>query len=240
MTLNLVLKARTDHATEGDGTATACAGIARRWLATEEFALTGAELADRLTVRRRPAGLVRPENIDRIETNLQIAHAPKSAMRDFRTDYLLKVFVTIRKAGSFVEAPLENQIDRDRILADENLKRDFRAWLLDPVHFGELDRGTILIPDKFLAIGAIAATPVGFAPSDLQPAFGMVQGEERSDPAFSESDVVAALKKVAEHGVGLQNIRSPAGFARRLNDITCSGAIRPAASAAFIFPASTG
>ena len=39
-----------------------------------------------------PLDLIEPENIDRIETNLQIAHAPKSAIRDFRTDYLLKVF----------------------------------------------------------------------------------------------------------------------------------------------------
>jgi hypothetical protein len=57
---------------------------------------------------------------------------------------------------TFEEAPLENQIDRDRILADEGLKREFRAWLLDPAHLGEFDRGTVLIPEKFLATGAIA------------------------------------------------------------------------------------
>ena len=39
-----------------------------------------------------PLDLIGPADIDRIETNLQIAHAPKSAVRDFRTDYLLKVF----------------------------------------------------------------------------------------------------------------------------------------------------
>ena len=33
-----------------------------------------------------------------------------------------------------------------------------------PAHFAELDRGTILIPDQFLATSAIAPTPVGFAP----------------------------------------------------------------------------
>ena len=128
------------------------------------------------------------ENIDRIETNLQIAHAPKSAVRDFRTDYLLKVFDYDRAAHRFEEAPMENQIDRDRILADDNLRREFKAWLLDPQHFGELDRGTILIPEKFLAKGAIAPTPVGFDASDLQPEFGMVQGEgAAADPVFSEA-----------------------------------------------------
>ena len=171
----------------------------------------------------------------RIETNLQIAHAPKSAVRDFRTDYLLKVFDYDRAAHRFEEAPLENQIDRDRILADDNLRREFKAWLL--AHFGELDRGTILIPEKFLARGAIAPTPVGFDASDLQPEFGMVQGETgAADPVFSEADVVGALKKAAEDGTKLQNIRSVAGFERRLNDITCSGCHQTRGIGGFHFP----
>ena len=133
--------------------------------------------------------MIEPENIDRIETNLQIAHAPKSAIRDFRTDYLLKVFDYNAQTQAFEEAPLENQIDRERILADESLKRDFRAWLLDPAHIGELDRGTILIPEKFLATAAIAPTPVGFAASNLQPAFGLVQGEDApANPVFKENE----------------------------------------------------
>ena len=67
-------------------------------------------------------------------------------------------------------------------------RREFKAWLLDPAHFAELDRGTILIPDKFLAKGAVAPTPVGFATSDLQPAFGLVQGDDASvEPVFSGS-----------------------------------------------------
>jgi hypothetical protein len=236
MTLNLVLKARDDHAVDASGAAISCAKIARRWLATEDVALTGAELATRLTYGEGPLALVRPENIDRIETNLQIAHAPKSALRDFRTDYLLKVFRYDSKADTFEEAPLENQIDRGRILADADLKRDFRSWLLDPAHFGELDRGVILIPDKFLALGVIAPTPVGFAPSDLQPEFGMMQGEGTAAPAFTDDDVVAALKKAAKRGVALQNIRSPAGFARRLNDITCAGCHQTRGIGGFHFP----
>ena len=142
-----------------------------------------------------PLDLIGHENIDRIETNLQIAHAPKSAVRDFRTDYLLKVFRYDRQARVFAEAPMENQIDRARLLADDGLKREFRAWLLDPVNLAAFDRGTVLIPEKFLANGAIAPTPVGFDPSDLEPEFGLVQGE---GAVFSEADVVAALRKAAE------------------------------------------
>lgn len=236
MTLNIVLRAKGDQ--NGDSGATmTCAELAGRWLAAGELPLTGAALAEKLLSSDGPLDPIRPENIDRIETNLQIAHAPKSKVRDFRTDYLLKVFHYNAAAKIFEESPLENQIDRDRILADENLKREFKAWLLDPAHFGELDRGTLLIPEKFLATGAIAATPVGLAPSNLQPAFGLLQGDgAATGSAFRESDVVAALKKAAESGVALQNIRSPAGFERRLNDITCSGCHQTRGIGGFHFP----
>jgi hypothetical protein len=213
MTLNVVLKAK------GGGEAITCAEIARRWLATDSRALDQ----------------VAPENIDRIETNLQIAHAPKSATRDFRTDYLMKVFDFDARSATFVEAPLEDQIDRERLLSDNELAREFKAWLLAPEHFAELDRGTVLIPEKFLARSAIAPTPAGFVPSALMPAFGLVAGEG-AKPVFSENDVVGALKQAAERGVTLQNIRSVAGFARRLNDVTCAGCHQTRGIGGFHFP----
>ena len=215
MTLNLVLKAK------GEGSTITCSEIASRWLAA------------RLSAKDGPLDLIDYQNIDRIETNLQIAHAPKSSVRDFRTDYLLKVFRYDRDARVFAEAPMENQIDRARLLADDGLKREFRAWLLDPINLVAFDRGIVLIPEKFLASGAIAPTPVGFDPSDLEPEFGLVQGE---GAVFSEADVVAALRKAVESGVKLQNIRSPAGFERRLNDVTCSGCHQTRGIGGFHFP----
>ena len=218
MTLNVVLKAKADAA-DGGGQAVTCADIAGRWLAAGELSVTGAELAARLTAKDGPLDLIRPENIHRIETNLQIAHMPKTAAREFRTDYLMNVFDYDAQSGAYQLSPLENQIDRERLLEDDKLRRDFRAWLLDPAHFRELDRGTILIPDRFLATSAIAATPVGFSPSDLQPAFGLVQGDTSAvKPAFEESDIVTALQTAAANGGSLENIRSVAGFERRLND----------------------
>jgi len=38
---------------------------------------------DRLLGTDGPLALIGEQNINRIETNLQIAHAPKSAVRDF-------------------------------------------------------------------------------------------------------------------------------------------------------------
>ncbi len=231
MTLNLVLNARKDNA------AVTCAEIARRWLASGDWPLTGAELAAELTSKDGPLDLIGPENIARIETNLQIVHAPKSGTREFRTDYLLKVFDYNARTQTFEEATLENQIDRDRILGDAKLRRDFKAWLLNPAPFGELDRGTVLIPPEFLATRAIAPTPIGFSSSRLQPAFGLVQGDAgAADPVFTESDVVTALKKATERGIRLQNIASVAGFERRLNDITCSGCHQTRGIGGFHFP----
>jgi hypothetical protein len=219
MTLNLVLKSK------GEASTITCSEIANRWLA--------ALLGGTVPAKDGPLDLIDHQNIDRIETNLQIAHVPKSAVRDFRTDYLLKVFRYDRDARVFAESPMENQIDRARLLADDGLKREFRAWLLNPINLVAFDRGTVLIPEKFLASGAIAPTPVGFDPSDLAPEFGLVQGE---GAAFSEADVVAALRKAAEGGVKLQNIRSPAGFERRLNDVTCAGCHQTRGIGGFHFP----
>ena len=235
MTLNVVLKAKGIYPVDGKGVAITCAEIARRWLAAGELTATGAELAEKLTATGGALDLV--GDIDRIETNLQIAHAPKSPTRDFHTDYLMKVFDYDAKSASFVEAPLENQIDRARLLSDEGFARDFKAWLLDASHFAELDKGTIVIPERFLMKGAIASTPVGFAPSELQPAFGLVAGEDGTkDPLFSESDVVDALKRAAARGITLQNIRSAAGFERRLNDMTCTGCHQTRGIGGFHFP----
>ena len=197
--------------------------------------MTGKELAAKLTASGGALDSIRSENIDRIETNLQIAHAPKSAVRDFRTDYLMKVFKYDAASATFVESPLEDQIDRELLLKDDKLAREFKTWLLEPEHFAELDRGTVLIPEKFLAKSAIAPTPAGFVPSELMPAYGLVAGEG-AKPVFTEDDIVGALRKPHKRGIALQNIRSVAGFVRRLNDVTCAGCHQTRGIGGFHFP----
>lgn len=229
MTFNLVMKARDAHQTDGSGKPVTCAEVARRWLDDGDWqGLIGSRSA--------------PEDpmIDRIETNIQISIAPKSALHNFRSDYLLKVFKYESAKKVFEESTLENQIDRDRVLADDALRRDFKAWLLTPANLREFDRGTVLIPEKYLAKAAIAATPAGFDASDLQPEFGMMQGEAKgegnSDPVFTDDDVVGALKQAAARGIAMENIRSVAGFQRRLNDVTCSGCHQTRGIGGFHFP----
>jgi hypothetical protein len=62
-----------------------------------------------------------------------------------------------------------------------------------------------------------------------------MQGEN-GGATFSDNDVVGALKKAAEDGTKLQNIRSVAGFERRLNDVTCAGCHQTRGIGGFHFP----
>jgi hypothetical protein len=70
----------------------------------------------------------------------------------------------------------------------------------------------------------------------LQPAFGLVQADGYGNEVFGESEVVAALKKAAAQGAAFENIRSVAGFERRLNDITCAGCHQTRGIGGFHFP----
>ncbi|MCW2221975.1 hypothetical protein M2232_005507 [Bradyrhizobium japonicum] len=229
MTFNLVMKARDARQTDASGKPVTCAEVARRWLDNGDWqSLIGGGIS--------PSDAM----LDRIETNIQISIAPKSALHDFRSDYLLKVFKYNAATKTFEESTLENQIDRDRILADDDLRRDFKAWLLAPENLREFDRGTVLIPETFLAKAAVVPTPAGLDASPLQPEFGMVQGDDRDnnkgERVFTDNDVVGALKQAAARGIDMQNIRSVAGFQRRLNDVTCAGCHQTRGIGGFHFP----
>ncbi|CAN5251753.1 hypothetical protein BH10PSE10_BH10PSE10_00350 [soil metagenome] len=207
MTFNLVMKAKPANAT------VACTELAKRWLALSNAAPAGSTLE-----------WITRKSIDRIELNIQVARKAADA-NDFdgRADYLMKVFRLDLRTRRFEESPLENQIDVERIRADPKLASEFRQWLLEPARLTDLDRGTIVLPDRFLATSVINETPP------------RVNTDANARELFSDDDVVTALAKVSA-AMPLQNILSPAGFARRLNDITCSGCHQTRAVGGFHFP----
>ena len=218
MTLNIVLNARS----ETERQIVSCAEIARRWLALGDHIESGADLAFSLMAKGGALEFANPAHIDRIETNVQIAHASANP-DDFeaRADYLMKVFKYDTATKSFVEAPMENQIDRDGLIANPSLAAEFRQWLLAPENFAALDRGTVLIPEKFLATRAVVVTPA---------VASNTQG------IFADVEIVEALAKAAKNNVDLRNIKSAAGFERRLNDSTCAGCHQTRAVGGFHFP----
>ena len=113
MTLNVVLKAKAEHAVDGNGAPLGCAEIARRWLNAGASAATGAELVEKLTARDGPLDLIRPDNIDRIETNLQIAHVPKTP-RHAISHRLSAEGIPLRCAGAALRASAAREPDRSR------------------------------------------------------------------------------------------------------------------------------
>ncbi len=229
MTLNPVLRARG-----GDG-AISCREVVQRWLAAAAWPQTGADRARRLVAADGPLAPLGPAAIDRLEINLQIATAGDAVAGEFRADYLMKVFRFDPATGRYEAAPMENQIDRDRLVADTELGQAFKHWLLQPQQLAAFDRGTLIIPDVYLARDAIAATPTAFSHAVQRPAAGLV-GPATSDPLISDADIVTALQRAADSGVALQSVHSPAGFERRLNDITCSGCHQTDAIGGFHFP----
>ncbi len=216
MTLNLVMKAKPANAS-----GITCAALAARWLALADQP-PASERAATLAAKDGALEWIAHNAIDRIEIDVQIARASADA-NDFegRADYLMKVF---RYDGQrFAESPMENQIDTARIQADAKLKADFKQWLLDPMRIADLDRGTIVLPDRFLATRVINVTP---AHEDI---------DHKAHALFADEDIVAALAK-ASADAPLQNLQSPAGFARRLDDMTCSGCHQTRAIGGFHLP----
>jgi hypothetical protein len=221
MTLNVILKARGDLPDAGN---VPCGELARRWLDGGEWRDTGADLAVRLLGKGGALEFVKPNAIDRIETNIQIGHAPTGSSTDARADYLIKSFQYNAGLRTFEESPLENQIDYARIVADARLKAAFQRWILDPKHISELDRGIVIIPPEYLAMRAIASTPSALG------------GGIEAGTIFKQGDVVEALAAASRNGVTFENIRSFAGFERRLDDTTCSGCHETRAIGGFHFP----
>ena len=221
MTLAVILKARGDQPGPGQ---VPCAELAHRWLALADAQETGAELAARLIATGGALEFITPSAIDRIETNIQIGHEATGASTAERADYLFKVFQYNAGLKVFEQGPLENQIDFARIVADARLTTAFQKWVLAPKHLSELDRGIAIIPPEYLATRAIAATP---APLD---------GGREAATIFKQGDVVEALAAAAREGIAFENIRSFAGFERRLDDMTCSGCHETRAIGGFHFP----
>ena len=223
MTLSVVLKARGDQPGPSQ---IPCAELARRWLDLGETQEPGAALAARLTRKGGALEFVTPAAIDRIETNIQIGHETTASPTPERADYLFKVFQYNAGLKVFEQGPLENQIDFARIVADARLTTAFQKWILAPKHLSELDRGTVIIPPEYLAMRAIAATPAS------------LDGGREASTIFKPGDVVEALAMATRDGIPFENIRSFAGFERRLDDITCSGCHATRAIGGFHFPGS--
>jgi hypothetical protein len=226
MTLNLVMK------TKDAADPSTCAAIARRWLdAGEQIdarpAVPPGEFANRLLGPGGPLALIDPALIDRIETNIQSLRQPATIVPAFggNAEYQLAVYRYNPATRVFDPQVMENQIDRERLLADPALLAALKAWLFEPQQMKALDHGIVDIPKAYLATTAISVAPGGVSRSRNRPFDGLVSDEEAQD----------ALRRAAAAGVKLANMSSAYGVQRRLDDITCVGCHQSRAIGGFHF-----
>jgi hypothetical protein len=212
---------------KGENDPITCADIAQRWQKLRTLS-SAADILAYLMSDGGPLKYLQSSQIDRIETNLQMFRLPASVKPDFggHAEYLLRVFRRDAAGKPFVVTGLENQLDRDKLLADPKKLKEFKKWILDPKRLDALDQGIIEFPFKNLATKAISVSPGGSARSQNQPSFRL----------FTDGEVAAALAKyVAKTGKPLEKIKSVAGFNRRIDDMTCNGCHQTRAIAGFHF-----
>jgi hypothetical protein len=148
----------------------------------------------------------------KVETNLQNLHGPAvRPAEDDHAEYLLRSFEVSN--GALVPRPL---LDTPRADLDDAERKDLAAWIAD--HFREIDDGSYVIPDRFLAQRSVSVAPRGAARMKNRP-FAKIFTDPRS---FARLPYATA-----------KLVKSPAALLRRLDQGTCSGCHETRAIAGF-------
>ena len=231
-----------------------CADIASRWLAMMRE--TGGKKPEAIVSKLQDAktGILSPiagADIFRIELNFQayrIKVGTDTTKLGSTAKYAIRVFRWDPHQQKFVVSHLHNQIDRARLLGDldgdENsctrkvdpsIKRaDFVAWLSQPDVMADIDRGTLTIPQKYLACRAVSVSPGGPHRSLNQPFWKAPQPQ---GDIISDQELSAAIKAFeAAPKRDFSFVRSVDDVRTRLNETTCSGCHQTRAIAGFHFP----
>ena len=170
----------------------------------------------------RSQGPLRPDNLRRmksVETNYQVIRSAAGIRNQMggSAEYVLRVFHP--QGERLVRAPLENTPDVARLARDPALRSELLAFLREERNLAALDRGTILIPDRFLATRASSFAPHGLARMQNRP----------FDAVFDPADF-AGLDHTAR-----RLVKSPEALLRRLDDLSCVGCHQGRTIAGFHF-----
>lgn len=185
-TLNVVFLVKGDQQ---------CGAVARSWQtpqsALSEAARKGWELKSIETNVQsfRLQSFVHPTLAGHIDYDLRVFHA-KTPARDV-----------------FFPAPMENMPDVEKLSRDAKLKAELLATLRDPATLAALDRGTLNLPERFLATHARSVSPRGLTRPANRPFRTLF-----ADGDFRELPLG-----------GTRTIASPAALVRRLDGATCVG-----------------
>jgi hypothetical protein len=157
-----------------------------------------------------------------LEVNAQVIRVPSESAPELggHAEYLLRVmkYAPTGPGGRPVRlepVALENTPDVSRLSQDPALKRELVDWLVD--NAGDVDRGVVQIPERFLAREATSFTTHG--------------SNRRANHPFTQVLSQADLSRISFGG--MQNIRSAAGFIERLDNMTCQGCHQSGSVAGF-------
>jgi hypothetical protein len=248
LTLNLVMRARRPGQQED------CAAIAKKWLDFPQLIAglpnKNATATAQVLLQRGPLSLLKADQIDRLEVNMQILRLAALSKQDFGThaEYLLSVFNWDRARKFFDGDILENQIDPNLGLPDRGNESAFKgklarfkSFLLSDASLFDLDRGQIIIPQEFVARSAISVAPGGSARSQNGPLNAILgsqrdcQDQSKRGSVLCSEEISRALANYERRKPPLKNIRSVAGFITRVNDSSCTGCHQTRAIAGFHF-----
>jgi hypothetical protein len=184
-----------------------CRTSAARWLTKSE--LKGRELGAWLTAFEGPLGGERLTRgrIARVNVNVQSVRWPSTVRPDLggHAEYVLRTFVPGR--DGLESGPLENTPDVARLRQSTAQRSALLAWLREPAQLATLDRGALVVPERFLAKQISSVTPHGLARRANRPFRQLFAASD-----FAELDLT-------RH----QTIGSPEALLRRLDALSCPG-----------------
>jgi len=188
-------------------TETDCVAWARRWAEPP----TAEGVLD-------PGGLT----LDRVEVNAQVVRFPAGVATEFggQAAYLLETLALTAGPGGMVTVDrqgLENTPDVTRLRSEPELRRQLTAWIADNVD--QIDQGTYLLPDRFLADRALSWSTLGVNRLVNRPFSAIFPPGER-----------AGLPEPSDN---LRQVGSVAGLLDRLDNGSCMGCHQAGSAAGF-------
>jgi len=211
-----------------------CQRFAQAWVNPPER-MNSDEYVKWLQTDKAPLGAenFQIQNFKTAELNMQAFRIPATIRREMggHASYLLRVFN--KQQDSFVPGYLENTPDVEKISKNPALKKELLAFLKDKGtvytnelgiktrtnQFNRIDKGVVLIPEKFLAQKAISYSPYGVSRYSNRLFNQIFSESDFADLDYSRNDFV----------------KTPDALLRRLNDSSCVGCHQGRAMAGFHF-----
>jgi len=102
---------------------------------------------------------------------------------------------------------MENMPDVEKLAKNEALRAELLAHLREPAVLSAIDRGTLVLPERFLATRAVSVSPRGLTRAANRPFRKLFRDADFGDFPLR----------------GTRTIGSPAALLRRLDGATCTG-----------------